>query len=160
MSRLGGDEFTVIAEGIGGAEDAALVAQRLLEALNTPFVVGDEEIVVSASIGITIYPTDDVDLDTLLRHTDMAMYRAKSSGRDTYCFFSDDLNASVSARLSMEGSLRRAIEREEFTLHYQPKADLRSGASHRRRGADALALPGPRRWCRRTASSRCSRTPG
>ena len=127
VSRLGGDEFTVIAEGIAGAEDAALVAQRLLEALNSPFIVGDEEIIVSASIGITTYPTDDVDLDTLLRHTDMAMYRAKSSGRDTYCFFSDDLNASVSARLSMEGSLRRALERDEFALHYQPKADLKTG---------------------------------
>ncbi len=127
VSRLGGDEFTVIAEGIGGVDDAAQIAQRLLDTLAAPFVVGDEEIVVSTSIGISTFPTDDVDLDGLLRHTDMAMYRAKSLGRGMYCFFSDDLNAAVSARLSLEGSLRRAVERNEFLLHYQPKAELRSG---------------------------------
>ena len=128
LSRLGGDEFTVIAEGIDNAEDAAMVARRMLDALNTPFFVGDEEIVVSASIGISMYPTDDVDLDGLVRHTDMAMYRSKSLGRGTYSFFSDDLNAAVSARLSLEGSLRHAMDRKEFQLHFQPKSDLRTGA--------------------------------
>jgi diguanylate cyclase (GGDEF)-like protein len=127
LSRLGGDEFTVIVESIGTAEDAALVARRLLDAVNAPFVVGEEEIVVSASIGISMYPTDDVDLDGLIRHTDMAMYRSKSLGRGTYSFFSDDLNAAVSSRVSLEGSLRRAIERSEFQLFFQPKAELRSG---------------------------------
>ena len=127
VSRLGGDEFTVIAESIGGAEDAALIAQRILDALAVPFVVGEEEIVASASIGISMFPTDDVDLDTLIRHADMAMYRSKSLGRNTFTFFSNDLNVAVSARLSLEGGLRRAIERSEFALHYQPKADLRSG---------------------------------
>ena len=127
LSRLGGDEFTVIIENVGGAEDAAHVARRMLEALNEPFRVGDEEIVISASIGISMYPTDDVDLDTLIRHTDMAMYRSKSLGRGTYSFFSDDLTAAVTARVSLEGSLRRAIERQEFVLHYQPKGDLRNG---------------------------------
>ncbi len=128
LSRLGGDEFTVIAEGIGGAEDATLVASRLLDALTAPFRTGEEEIVISASIGISMYPTDDVDLDTLVRHTDMAMYRSKSLGRGTYSFFSDDLNAAVTARLSLEGALRRATERKEFLLHFQPKACLRTGA--------------------------------
>jgi len=127
VSRLGGDEFTVIAEEIGGVDDAASVAQRLIEALAAPFVVGDEEIVVSASVGISTFPTDDVDLDGLVRHTDMAMYRAKSLGRGMYCFFSEDLNAAMTARLSLEGSLRHALERNEFLLYYQPKADLRSG---------------------------------
>jgi predicted signal transduction protein with EAL and GGDEF domain len=127
LSRLGGDEFTVIVEAIGTAEDAAVVARRLLDAVNAPFVVGEEEIVVSASIGISMYPTDDVDLDGLIRHTDMAMYRSKSLGRGTYSFFSDDLNAAVSSRVSLEGSLRRAIERNEFQLFFQPKAELRSG---------------------------------
>jgi EAL domain-containing protein (putative c-di-GMP-specific phosphodiesterase class I) len=97
----------------------------MLEALNEPFHVDEEEIVISASIGISMYPTDDVDLDTLIRHTDMAMYRSKSLGRGTYSFFSDDLTAAVTARVSLEGSLRRAIERQEFVLHYQPKCDLR-----------------------------------
>jgi PAS domain S-box-containing protein len=127
VSRLGGDEFTVIAEGIGSSEDAGLIAQRLLDALGAPFVSAGEEIVVSASIGITTYPADDVDLDTLVRHTDMAMYRAKSLGRGMYCFFSDDLSAAVTARLSLEGSLRRALERDEFVLNFQPKANLASG---------------------------------
>ena len=127
LSRLGGDEFTVIVENISGAEDAANVARRMLEALNEPFRVDEEEIVISASIGISMYPTDDVDLDTLIRHTDMAMYRSKSLGRGTYSFFSDDLTAAVTARVSLEGSLRRAIERQEFVLAFQPKADLRSG---------------------------------
>jgi diguanylate cyclase len=128
LSRLGGDEFTVIAEGINGAEDATLIARRLLEALQIPFRVGDEEVVISASIGISLYPTDNVDLDGLIRHTDMAMYRSKSMGRGTYSFFSDDLNAAVTARLSLESALRRAVENDEFTLHYQPKACLRTGA--------------------------------
>ncbi len=127
LSRLGGDEFTVIAETVGSMENARLVAQRLLEALSAPFVVGDEEIVIGASIGISMYPTDDVDLDSLIRHTDMAMYRSKSLGRGMFTFFSDDLNEAVSTRLSLEGRLRRAVEREEFLLHYQPKVDLNSG---------------------------------
>jgi diguanylate cyclase len=127
LSRLGGDEFTLIVENIASAEDAAHVARRVLEALSEPFHVGEEELVVTASIGISLYPIDDVDLDTLIRHTDMAMYRSKSLGRATYSFFSEDLTAAVTARVSLEGSLRRAIERQEFLLHFQPKCDLRSG---------------------------------
>jgi diguanylate cyclase (GGDEF)-like protein/PAS domain S-box-containing protein len=127
LSRLGGDEFTVIVEDVGGSEDAAMVARRLLDALSLPFAVGDEELHVSASIGISMYPMDDVDLDGMIRHTDMAMYRSKSLGRNTYSFFSDDLNAAVSARLSLEGHLRRALERKEFCLYFQPKADLTTG---------------------------------
>jgi diguanylate cyclase (GGDEF)-like protein len=128
LSRLGGDEFTVIAEGINGAEDASMIACRLLEALQQPHRIGDEEVVVSASVGISLYPTDNVDLDGLIRHTDMAMYRSKSMGRGTFSFFSDDLNAAVTARLSLESALRRAVERDEFVLHFQPKASLHTGA--------------------------------
>ena len=84
LSRLGGDEFTIIVEAIAGAEDATLIARRMLDALILPFKMGDNELVVSASIGISMYPDDDVDLDTLIRHTDMAMYRSKSMGRATY----------------------------------------------------------------------------
>ena len=127
LSRLGGDEFTLIIENINGAEDAAHVASRVLEALGEPVLIGEEELVVTASIGISMYPIDDVDLDTLIRHTDMAMYRSKSHGRATYSFFSEDLSAAVTARVSLESNLRRAIEREEFVLHFQPKSDLRSG---------------------------------
>jgi diguanylate cyclase (GGDEF)-like protein len=126
LSRLGGDEFTVILEDVGSAEDAALVAQRLLDALSLPLKMGGEHVQISASIGISLYPGEDVDLDGLIRNTDMAMYRSKALGRSTYSFFSDDLNAAVSARLSLESSLRRALERNEFALFYQPKANLTS----------------------------------
>ena len=127
VARLGGDEFTVIVDGVG-ADQAALIAQRILTALAAPFMHVGQEIYVSASIGISLYPADDSDLDGLIRHTDMAMYRSKDLGRNTYNFYSDDMNASVSARLELEASLRHALERDEFVLHYQPKADLRTGA--------------------------------
>ncbi len=127
LSRLGGDEFTVITENVGNAEQAGAIARRLLEALAVPFTVGEEEIHITASIGISLFPMDDVDLDGMIRHTDVAMYRAKALGCNTFSFFSDDLNQAVSTRLSLEGSLRRAIERNEFCLNYQPKADLRTG---------------------------------
>jgi len=135
VSRLGGDEFTVILEDLNHSDDAALVARRMLDVLAVPFTSGEEEIVVSASIGISMYPTDDVDLDGLLRHTDMAMYRSKSLGRNTFCFFSDELDTEVQSRLSLEGSLRRAVDNEEFVLHYQPKACLQTG---RITGVEAL----------------------
>ncbi|MCY7315993.1 MAG: EAL domain-containing protein [Rubrivivax sp.] len=127
VSRLGGDEFTVIAEHLGSAEDAAMIARRILEALEQPILLLDHELHVSASIGITMYPTDDTDLDGLVRHTDMAMYRAKAMGRGTYAFFSDEMSAEVAARLLLEGQLRHALERQEFVLFYQPKACLRTG---------------------------------
>ena len=130
VSRLGGDEFTVIAEGLNGPEDAVRIARRILAAMGEPFLVGREEIYPSTSIGISLYPRGDqdtTDLDGLLRHTDMAMYRSKALGRGTYSFYSDDLSAEVLARLSLEARLRHALERSEFVLHYQPKADLRTG---------------------------------
>ena len=127
VSRLGGDEFTVIAQGIGSAEDAAMVAQRILDTLEQPFIIQNTELHVSASIGIAMYPGPDVDLDGLIRHGDMAMYRSKLRGRGTYSFFSTEMSAEVAARLAMENDLRRAVERQEFVLHYQPKADLATG---------------------------------
>ncbi len=139
LSRLGGDEFTVIIEGIASADVAALIATRLLEALQPAFRFRQgtqeaTELVVGASVGITLYPSDNVDLDTLIRHADMAMYRSKSQGKGMYSFFSDDLSAAVTARLALENSLRRALgslERAdaepEFALHFQPKASFFSG---------------------------------
>jgi diguanylate cyclase (GGDEF)-like protein len=128
VSRLGGDEFTIIVENIGGPEDAALIARRILDALIEPFKVDGQEIFISTSIGISMYPRDDSDLDGLIGHTDMAMYRSKASGRGTYSFYSPDMSEEVAARLSLEAHLRHALEREEFVLHYQPKADLKTGA--------------------------------
>ena len=128
VSRLGGDEFTVIVESIGSADDAAAIARRILKALVEPFITGNNEIYISASLGISLYPNDDIDLDGLVRHTDMAMYRSKALGRNTYSFYSDDMNTEVAARLTLEACLRHALERNEFELHYQPKADLCTGA--------------------------------
>jgi PAS domain S-box-containing protein len=127
VSRLGGDEFTVIAEGLASPEDAALIARRIQEALEVPIRLLEHELHVAASIGISMFPNDDTDLDGLVRHTDMAMYRAKAMGRGTYAFFSDELSAEVAARLQLENNLRRALERHEFVLHYQPKASLKTG---------------------------------
>jgi diguanylate cyclase (GGDEF)-like protein/PAS domain S-box-containing protein len=128
VSRLGGDEFTVIAEDVGGADDAALIARRILDALERPVRTLDTDLYVSASIGISMVPSqDDCDLDALIRHTDMAMYRSKAIGRNTYSFYSEELSAEVAARLQLENSLRRAQEQREFVLFYQPKASLQTG---------------------------------
>ncbi len=127
VSRLGGDEFTIIVEGLKHGGAAADIAERILKALATPFVHLGQDIYISTSIGISLYPADDTDLDGLIRHTDMAMYRSKDLGRNTYNFYSDDMNASVAARLALEASLRHALERGEFALHYQPKINLGTG---------------------------------
>jgi len=127
IARLGGDEFTIVIEGIEGADDAAALARRICEVLLEPFVVEGEEIVISASIGISLYPPDNTDLDGLIRHTDMAMYRSKMLGRNTFSFYSADMKTEVEARLSLETCLRHALDRNEFNLLYQPKADLRTG---------------------------------
>ena len=128
VSRLGGDEFTVIAEQVANAEDAALMARRVLDALEAPMHMMETELHVSASIGISMFPTDDSDLDGLIRHTDMAMYRSKAMGRGVYSFYSHELSAEVAARLTLENDLRRALERHEFALYYQPKYHLATGA--------------------------------
>ncbi|MDP2007903.1 MAG: EAL domain-containing protein [Rubrivivax sp.] len=128
VSRLGGDEFTVIAEQVANAEDAALLARRVLDALEAPLHLMETELHVSASIGISMFPSDDTDLDGLIRHTDMAMYRSKAMGRGIYSFYSHELSAEVAARLTLENDLRRALERHEFALFYQPKYHLATGA--------------------------------
>jgi diguanylate cyclase len=135
VARLGGDEFTLIVEGLAGAEDAAHVARRILERLHEPFRCDGSEIFASASIGITLYPRDATDLDALIRHADLAMYRAKELGRNTFHFFTEELNNELSERLSLEMNLRHALDRSEFALVYQPKASLRNG---RVTGVEAL----------------------
>ena len=127
LARLGGDEFTIILEQLDGPGEASLIARRILDALIEPCKIDGREVFISTSIGISLYPLDDSDLDGLIRHTDMAMYRSKARGRCTYSFYSADMSADVEARLSLEADLRRALERNEFTLHYQPKADLQTG---------------------------------
>jgi diguanylate cyclase (GGDEF)-like protein len=135
VARLGGDEFTVIMPGLSRPEDAGKLARRILSSLAHPIPVAGQEIFVTASIGIAIYPGDGEDLDTLLMHADTAMYKAKEQGGSSYQTYSRAMNASALQRLTLESALRRALEREEFELHYQPIVDGRTGAAV---GAEAL----------------------
>ncbi len=126
VARLGGDEFTVIMPGIGEPEDASKLARRILSTLAHPFRLEGHEIFVNASIGIAVYPFDGKDLETLLMHADTAMYKAKEQGGNSYQVYSRSMNALALQRLTLENSLRRAIEREEFEVHFQPIVDARS----------------------------------
>ncbi|HET7201288.1 MAG TPA: EAL domain-containing protein [Burkholderiales bacterium] len=128
VARLGGDEFVVMVENFTAPRDAIAVAQKVLTNVSKPFFVDGQEFLVSASIGISTYPDDGADAETLLKNADIAMYRAKDQGRNNYQFYSAQMNKHTFERLAMESSLRRALEKNEFVLHYQPKLDLRSGA--------------------------------
>jgi len=128
VSRLGGDEFTVVLNHIDRPESAALVAQRVLDAMASPMLIDGHELVVTPSIGIAISPQDAEDLEGLLKAADTAMYCAKSSGKSNYMFYSREMDTSNVERLKMETELRFAIERKELVLHYQPQVDVESGS--------------------------------
>ena len=134
VSRLGGDEFTVLLPVMARPENAAIVAQRILDMSAAPFRAGSREVFITCRIGIAVFPTDGLTRDTILRDAGVAMRHAKLSG-DGYKFYSKDLNAKSLHGLSLEGELRRGIEREELRLYYQPKVDLRTGLLC---GAEAL----------------------
>jgi diguanylate cyclase (GGDEF)-like protein len=128
VARLGGDEFTVIMPGLTDPEDAGKLARRILASLAHPFRIESHEIFVNASIGIAVYPFDGKSLEALLMHADTAMYKAKEQGGNSYQAYSRSMNATALQRLTLENSLRRALEREEFEVHYQPIVDAQSGA--------------------------------
>ena len=135
VSRQGGDEFLVMLSEIEHAEDAARWAEKLLVALTMPHSVDNHDLHITVSIGISIYPQDGQDAETLIKSADTAMYHAKENGRNNYQFFKQEMNVRVVERQALEAGLRRALERREFVLHYQPKIDLRTGAIT---GAEAL----------------------
>jgi diguanylate cyclase (GGDEF)-like protein len=126
VARLGGDEFTVLLDELPNAAVAASVAQNICRTVSSPMVIDGQEIVVTASIGISLYPQDGPDLSRLLRHADTAMYRAKHS-RSGFCYYEAAMESAVSDRLKMENDLRHALEREEFTVFYQPVIDTLTG---------------------------------
>ncbi len=135
VSRLGGDEFTVILPDITDPQDAVRVARRLLEAFRLPLRLGSQEVFVTTSIGVAIYPFDGADTEELLKSADVAMYHAKEQGRNTYQLYSSSMNAEAMARMQLESQLRKAVESGEFTIWYQPIIDLKTGKPT---GAEAL----------------------
>ena len=135
VARLGGDEFTIVLEAIKHIDEVTRIAQRIVSALAAPFDLDGHQIFVGASIGITVYPFDDVDLDNMIRNADAAMYRAKALGRNNFQFYTDDLNANAEERLWLETELRQALEQNQFELVYQPKLNL---AANRITGVEAL----------------------
>jgi diguanylate cyclase (GGDEF)-like protein len=136
VARLGGDEFAVLLPRIGAPEEAGRTALRILRGLEAPVDLDGHELVASGSIGIATWPLDGDDAETLLRNCDTAMYHAKERGRNNYQFYSEAMNGLVFRRLVLENKLRKAIERDELELHFQPKVELASG---RVCGLEALA---------------------
>jgi len=127
VGRLGGDEFAVILPELEDGQQASIVARKIVDALTLPVQLEGEDVFVTASIGITLFPDDADDLHTLLRNADTAMYRAKEVGRNNYQFFTAAMNERARERLQLETDLRHALLRDEFVLHYQPKASCASG---------------------------------
>jgi len=145
VARLGGDEFTVIMPNLLDPADARLLAQRILDAISTPFTLKGHETNVSASIGVTIFPNDASDANELVKNADVAMYRAKENGKANFEFFTSELNEEIQERLVIKNGLGRALENDEFFLHYQPKMDIKTG---RIAGVEALM-----RWNSKTMGS-------
>ena len=128
VGRQGGDEFIVLLASLSAAEDAALVAQKILGVLSAPFIINGQDLRTGASIGIAVYPQDGADVETLLKNSDTAMYYAKDAGRSNFQFFARAMNAAAAERLLLESSLRHAIERGELLLHYQPLVNIADGS--------------------------------
>jgi diguanylate cyclase (GGDEF)-like protein/PAS domain S-box-containing protein len=127
IARVGGDEFVLVLPELGGGEHAAVVAENILWSMSESFIIEDRPLRILASIGISIYPDDATDIDTLLKNADAAMYHAKKSGRNNYQFFTGDMNARALEAMAMESRLRHALERGELLMHYQPQVELEGG---------------------------------
>lgn len=126
VARMGGDEFVLIIENLDDAFHAARVVQKLHKAFRTPLLIDGVSLTITPSIGVSIYPDDGADIETLMRQADMAMYEVKARGRDGWLFFTEQMNRSIQERLSLERDLRQALEANQFHLYYQPQWDLDS----------------------------------
>ena len=127
VGRLSGDEFAIILSELAEAQNAGYVAQKIIDALASPFDLDGNEVFVTASIGITLYPSDSRGVETLVRDADAAMYGAKAAGRNNYQYYTAEMNARATEKLQLETGIRRGLERGELLLHYQPKIDIASG---------------------------------
>ena len=135
LARLGGDEFVLVAEEIRDARSLSLVADKILHSMAEPFTINDQELFISTSIGISVYPEDGDSVENLMKCADVAMYRSKEIGRNTYRFFTNGMNEQVEETLFLENSMRKALQNGEFILYYQPQIDLFSNTVH---GMEAL----------------------
>ena len=135
VARFGGDEFAMLLDDVASETDVALLANKVLGAMTQPYLIGGHEFHLTASIGISLYPSDGQDTGTLLRNADIAMYRAKDLGKNTYQFYSAEMSHRAFERLTLEASLRRALEQKEFVIYYQPQVNM---ATHELLGMEAL----------------------
>lgn len=135
LARIGGDEFTILLSGLRSKNDAAVVASKLVAEVAAPFTIDGCEVFLTASIGIAVFPDDGDDIETLLRHADIAMYHIKAQGKNGFGFFSPDMGETSSRRLSLENEIRRALDHGQFELYYQPQVDF---SSRRVVGCEAL----------------------
>jgi diguanylate cyclase (GGDEF)-like protein len=135
VARLGGDEFTLLLPGVQGPAESERVALKVLDTLREPYRLEGRELFVTASMGISLYPDDGEDADTLVRNADAAMYRAKEQGRDSHRLYAPPMNELATERLALESALRRALANDELVLHYQPLVEIGSGRLH---GVEAL----------------------
>ncbi|HET6726114.1 MAG TPA: EAL domain-containing protein [Gammaproteobacteria bacterium] len=127
LARAGGDEYMLLLPQAGRRSDAAEVARKILAALRQPFIVGDNELFVTVSIGLALYPEHGENPDTLIRRADIAMYEAKGRGKDAYEFYRDDMSAVITDYVSLESGMRRALESNQFDVYYQPQVDVSTG---------------------------------
>ena len=127
VARLGGDEFLIMLTDVKDVPDAAVAAERLMDAMTAEFVVQGHSLSIGCSVGISIFPEHGADCDTLIKNADAAMYSAKESGRNNFCFFTEDMNAQAVERLTLESSLRLALAKEQLFLMYQPQVNIATG---------------------------------
>ncbi|MDX1914785.1 MAG: EAL domain-containing protein [Methylophilus sp.] len=135
VGRLGGDEFLVIMDALQSTDHAAEKSQKIIHALQSEFLIDDKELFITASIGISIFPQDGIDVDSMIKASDIAMYHVKNKGKNNFCFYSKELSKNVEERFTIENQLRRALERNQFEIYYQPQVSL---SNRRIIGAEAL----------------------